>query len=161
MEASNPYAPPAALDPPPHRAVLHPRLASIGIRVEASVLDGILALAVCVPALLVGAIARGNGAGGAWILIVTLVGFYAYQWYLVSTTGQTLGKRWRDIRIVQLDGSPATFVSAVLLRSWVFTVLTAIPLVGAMLYYADIVMFLGSEHRTVHDRLAGTMVIRV
>jgi uncharacterized RDD family membrane protein YckC len=93
------------------------------------------------------------------LVIAPFAALWIYQWYLVSTTGQTLGKRWAGIRIVKVDGSPVTFVSAVLMRSWVFSALTMVPYIGTVLALADIVMIFGSERRTVHDHLAGTQVI--
>lgn len=159
MQAPNPYAPPAAIHATPQTAMFEPRLASLGARFQASLLDGVMVFVVCVPALIFLSATDAHGPGAAAIIFGSFAMLWIYQWYLVSTTGQTLGKRWSSIRIVKVDGSPVSFVSAVLLRSWVFSALTMLPLVGGVLALADILMIFGSERRTVHDHLAGTRVI--
>jgi hypothetical protein len=77
---------------------------------------GVLGCVIALPALILAP--RRGGTGSALIVVLSIAALWAYQWYLLSTTGQTLGKRWSGIRIVKVDGSPLTFVSAVLVRSW-------------------------------------------
>jgi uncharacterized RDD family membrane protein YckC len=52
----------------------------------------------------------GAVSGIAWLGVLLL------QAYLVTTTGQSIAKRWFRIKIVKVDGSPVNFVSGVLLR---------------------------------------------
>jgi uncharacterized RDD family membrane protein YckC len=80
-----------------------------------------------------------------------------YQWYLVSTTGQSLAKRWFGIRIIKLDGSLPGFVNGVLLRSWVTYALNSVcSLVGLI----DALMIFGEESRCLHDQIASTKVVK-
>jgi uncharacterized RDD family membrane protein YckC len=53
-----------------------------------------------------------------------------YQWYLISTTGQSLGKRWLGVQIVRVDGSPSGLRHGVILRSWILGALGNVPGVG-------------------------------
>jgi uncharacterized RDD family membrane protein YckC len=52
MHAPNPYAPPVAVYDSPHRAIFQSPLASIGARVQASLLDGVLSFVVALPSFL-------------------------------------------------------------------------------------------------------------
>jgi uncharacterized RDD family membrane protein YckC len=83
-----------------------------------------------------------------------------YQWYLISTTGQSLGKRWLKIRIVRLDGSLPGFVYGVVLRVWVIGALGYIPYIGSCVGLIDALAIFGEEKRCIHDRIAGTMVVQ-
>lgn len=159
MTDPNPYAPPAAPPEPRHEGTADLRTALIGARVQASMLDGVLSIGIALPVLLIASATKASGSGLSVIVILTIAALWAYQWYLVCTTGQTLGKRWAGVRIVKVDGSPLSFVSAVVLRSWVFALLGAIPGIGPLLGLADVLAIFGSEHRCLHDQLAGTKVV--
>jgi uncharacterized RDD family membrane protein YckC len=134
-----------------------------------------------IDALLVGACAVVGGfidglIGGSERLLVLLVLIAAapieiYQWYLVTKTGQTLGKRWLKLKIVKMDGSAVDFMSGVVLRSWpllafyalshLISVETVRTLVIDLVLLVDAVLVLGSERRALHDYIAGTRVISV
>ena len=100
---------------------------------------------------------------GAALFVLTI-----YQWYLLSTLGQTIGKRACGIRIVHdLTGKPAGFFRAVVLRSLmpmlIVGVATALlgwlfPPIGGLLAVFNLVPIFGPERRCVHDYLAGTQV---
>jgi uncharacterized RDD family membrane protein YckC len=111
--------------------------------------------------------------------------FLAVQAYFLTTRGQTLGKLFFHIRIVRsADGGPAGFARAVLLRyivpellllaltwraatgdghapfAWIS--LDSWPEALAMvLQLADVLFIFTADRRCLHDRLAGTKVIRV
>ena len=93
------------------------------------------------------------------LVLLGVIAVAAYQWYLVSTTGQTLGKRLLRIRIVLRNGDPVGFVHGVLLRSWVMFLLGAFPYVGSCVNLVDILMIFTVGHRCLHDRIAGTIVV--
>jgi uncharacterized RDD family membrane protein YckC len=77
--------------------------------------------------------------------------------YVVALTlagGQTIGKMAFGVRVVDRAGRPVT-VSVALVRVLAYLV-SVLPLgLGVAM------MFLDAERRTVHDRLAGTRVLRV
>lgn len=96
--------------------------------------------------------------GAALVLAVWLL-----QIYLVSTTGQTLGKRWLGIRIVCTDGRNPGFVRGYLLRTGVLRaiefLLSPLIVVPPIFWVVNVCM-LGTQHgRTIHDRIAGTRVV--
>ena len=87
-----------------------------------------------------------------------------YQWYLISTTGQSLAKKWFRIRIVKTDNTGVDFVSGVLLREWVLGFVAGaingvIPSAGSIVSLVDALMIFGSERRCLHDVIASTKVV--
>lgn len=178
--ALDPFAPPAAdLDPRLLPEGAKQPLAGRWTRLGAAWLDGIVLL----PCLLVGGVISfliWNGAD-AWtaeavksptrtlgifaIFFLCCIPMLAYQWYLVSTTGQSLGKRWTKIKIVKKDGSPVDFVSAVLLRSWVPVIVgwvfagIGLNVLANFYNFADTVSIFTSQRRMLHDLIAGTKVV--
>lgn len=83
-----------------------------------------------------------------------------YQWMLISRTGQTIGKKWMRIRVVKLDGSPVSFGDGVATREWVTQALNFIPCVGPLVNLVGYLMIFGEGRRCLHDRIAGTKVIK-
>jgi uncharacterized RDD family membrane protein YckC len=157
----NPYAPPVAdVDA---GAVLpltdqNQMLAERGTRFVAQLLDGLLAFGAVVPFGIAFFLSDKNFW---WLLGIVpfLLALSIYQWYLVATRGQTLGKGWMNIKIVKLDGSPVNFVSGVLLRNWVSGIIGAIPTVGMIFRLVDICLIFAADRRCIHDHIAGTKVI--
>jgi uncharacterized RDD family membrane protein YckC len=161
----NPYAPPSIGAQGPVWAQfgqVQLPLASPGARLGAHILDGFVYFGAL---LLMGLPAVALGPDASTVLAV--LGFFGvsiYQWYLLSTTGQSIGKKLLRIRVVKVDGSPVDFVSAVLLRSWAFfalVVVGSVLVIGAILPLVDALMIFGDEHRCLRDHLAGTKVVEV
>lgn len=93
---------------------------------------------------------------GLALLVVGSLGFAIYQWYLISTTGQSLGKKWLNIRIVGVGGRPVNFVNGVILREWVLPFLGAfVPFLGLI----DALLIFGQKRQCLHDLIASTQVV--
>lgn len=168
----NPYAPP---DPAAdirwqERAGLELQiLASRGTRFGAVILDNLLYAGCMVPAgIIMFVMLQSNPiqAMQEWSIlmpvvlgILAMLGLAIYQWYLISTTGQTLGKKWLGIKIVKMDGSDVDFVSGVVLRSWVIGFIGMVPYIGGCVGLLDALWIFGEEHRCLHDHIAGTKVV--
>lgn len=101
--------------------------------------------------------------GGIYLGLIMLcaIGLIAYQAYLTSTTGQSLGKRWIGLKIVRSDGAPAGFVRGWLLRRFLHTIVVAVPIAGPLYWLTDALWCLGPKGMCLHDHLSGTMVIAV
>src|SRR5256885_382096 len=123
IDPVNPFsAPTANLESPGVMPAPSGILAAPTTRLVAVLLDGLLFLPAVLLFAMAGYAMRSKASsdlnlpmmigGGLYIL-----GLAGYQIYLLSTKGQTLGKRWMKIRIVRMDGSPPGFVHAFLLRS--------------------------------------------
>jgi uncharacterized RDD family membrane protein YckC len=82
------------------------------------------------------------------------------QIWMLSTRGQTIGKRIVGIRIVRAaDGSPPGFVHAWLLRDFVRGILCSIPVLGRIFCLVDLCFIFRADRRCIHDLIAGTRVI--
>ena len=98
--------------------------------------------------------------GVAAIGFLGALGTAIYQWMLISRTGQSLGKKWTDIRIEKIDGSRVTFGAGVVLRNWVPKVMGAVPYLGMLFHLIDCLFIFREDRRCLHDHIAGTRVVR-
>lgn len=90
--------------------------------------------------------------------LVTLV-MVAYQYHLLLTTGQSLGKRMLGIKVVRTDGSPADLGRLLFLRN-LLPVFINLPTCG-LFSLVNALMILTAERRCLHDHIADTVVIQV
>lgn len=182
----NPAAPPPPLPaadvaaPAPVSAPM-PELAGRGTRLGAFLLDYVLSVLVALPgALIIGpafvglllAAARGEqpdfsvvDAGTLLLGLAVLSGgsllLLVVQVVMLSTRGQTIGKRLLGIRVVRHpDGLPASFVHAWLLRNFVPGLIQVLPWIGFVFYLADALFIFTPERRCLHDLIAGTKVVK-
>lgn len=165
-------------------------LAGVGERIGAYCINQMLTGLAMVP-LIIGFIASfvdktSSGNGRMWLLmgLLVMVAYYAWQIYLMSKYGQSLGKRLLNIRVIKADGEEAGFVNVVLLRELVFNVGVGFgagvfggivgglgaPEVGSFLgggaqiiasLACLVMLFAHSERRTLQDLIANTVVIKV
>ena len=97
-------------------------------------------------------------AGALWLGALLL--YFGVQWVLIARSGQNLGKRWVGIKIVKTDGSDVGFVDGVILREWIMLgLLVLCSSLHLLLLLASALMLLSPQRRTLHDLLAGTVVI--
>ncbi len=88
---------------------------------------------------------------GLYIIVVLI-----WQAVWLTKRGQTVGKKVVKIRIVrQKDGQNGGFVTNVLLRCFVNSLIGLIPLY----HLFDSLFILGEAKRCCHDRIAGTVVV--
>jgi uncharacterized RDD family membrane protein YckC len=164
-EIMSPFSPPKANLEGGAVAAGALRLAERGTRLAAVLLDGLLILPAAIIGGLGAALGRtdgkpGPGFGiamglvGLWIIAVAI-----YQIYLLSTRGQTVGKRWMKVRVVKLDGSQPGFVHAVLLRVFVNGLISAVPYLGGIYGLVDILFVFREDRRCLHDLIASTRVV--
>lgn len=139
------------------------RMVDGGIKVLAGLVGGLLGAGIGYllwkaggPTTLVeGGIVLGLALG--WLAIV------ATNIYLITLTGQTLGKRRLGIRIVRTDGLPAGFLQGWPLRTLpVFglsTLLGNVMLPGWIAFVVDFAFVASKNSRMLHDFAAETRVI--
>ena len=88
--------------------------------------------------------------------VVASLALLVYQLYLISATGQTLGKRFIGIRIVLKDTlENGGFVVNVLKRGLLNGLLCLVP--GYFL--VDSLFIFKEDRRCIHDLIAGTCVV--
>jgi uncharacterized RDD family membrane protein YckC len=97
---------------------------------------------------------------GATVLVTGWLVLTVIQIILLSLRGQSIGKIVAGVRIVRLDGQPAGFVHAWLLRNFVVRIICAVPTVGPIFWLTDILFIFSEGRRCVHDRIAGTRVVK-
>lgn len=130
----------------PKRDVVRGDLADLGTRLVALLIDGFIisvAAGILIPA-------TGRAGGLVWFIFGV-----AYQWYfLTQQDGQTLGKKFMNIRVVKVDGTPLT-AADVIVRCVGYFVnsILGIPL-GFLWAFWD------KDRQGWHDKLARTIVVR-
>jgi len=80
-----------------------------------------------------------------------------FQWWLISTRGQSIGKFLLGMRIVADGGRNPGFLQGVVLRNWLRALLSMLPFFALL----DALFILGDSHRCIHDYIANTYVMNV
>jgi len=97
---------------------------------------------------------------GLGLMSIVWVGMLVCQCYLLAIRGQTIGKIVMGLRIVRFeDGGNPGFVKAVLLRTFLWAIITAVPVVGTLVGVVGILFIFRDDQRCLHDHLAGTRVV--
>lgn len=74
--------------------------------------------------------------------------------------GQTIGKKIMNIKIVNMERKQVSIINLYTLRYLVFSLVNQIPTVGSLINLVNILFIFGKERRCLHDRIAGTCVIK-
>lgn len=135
-------------------------LASIGLRCGAFLLDYILVLMV--PAIFISIALLFKRVNSPIATLILLAGYalmtllIVLNWiYLVRNDGQTLGKRILGIRIVQRNGRPPDYSQVLLRHAMGYPLLLLSCGIGWIWALWD------RKQQGWHDKLAGTVVVRV
>ncbi len=139
--------------------------ASIGKRIAAVLLDGLLGFAAEVPGFVfiaIGAASAGPSGrleGGAaalfflgyFIAFVGALGIGIYNIYLLGRDGASLGKRWMHIKVLDPAGQPLGFGKA-FLREFLK------GLIGGLCFILWLWPLWDKEQQGLHDKIFGTHV---
>jgi uncharacterized RDD family membrane protein YckC len=159
----NPYAPPRArvrdIAAPKEQLVLAERSSRLG----AAIVDGLIfAAMVYIPMGIGVAMSAVSGdESGVFALLglgLMLAGLGVWLYMTLkqlSATGQSLAKKYFNIKIVRSDGSPASLGNIVWKRNVVNALLGIIPLYGII----DVLLIFGEERKCLHDKIADTIVV--
>lgn len=165
----NPYSGPRSPLPgqPRPDAMASLELATRSSRLAAQILNGLaltgLVLLFGLPGIVMLALNPQDGASNLVMLAGLFVG--ALFWLVtnlrqLAQTGQSLGKKWMQIRVATLAGEKPGLGQLVLMRYLSMQLLGAIPVAGPFVGLADALMIFGEEQRCLHDRIAGTVVLK-
>jgi uncharacterized RDD family membrane protein YckC len=177
--SDNPYQPPSAtleVAEPEQELVLADR----GTRLGAVMLDGLLGGAIMLPLMGLALWYSGVFSGSSsllqqWMALmkgpgqyvvqlgiaaVGFVLFLALQGWPLAHYGQTWGKRWLGIRIVDLEGRKPEFVRLLALRYGVGQLAGQLPCVNIVYGLTDTLMIFREDRRCLHDFMAGTRVVK-
>jgi uncharacterized RDD family membrane protein YckC len=162
---ANPYAAPTARIEQPLEQFGELNKASRGTRLGAYLLDafivGVWAIPFYVATFSATYTRTPDAAPGmfSWLGLMVAVGLVIYNFVLLHRSGQTIAKKWLGIRIVRNDGSRAGLGRIFALRMLVPGIIGAIPFVGIVFTLVDALFIFGDERRTLHDRIADTIVV--
>lgn len=167
---SNPYAAPQGNFQPNKPVSTGPQLASRDVRFLGALIDGILAMIIAVPivllttfvfAALLGESLLGQIVGWGINLALGLLIFLALHGYLLATRGKTIGKLVMKTTILdRKTGQLVPFGPLYAKRYLLVSLLFSIPYVGGLLAIVDALMIFRSNHACLHDDIAGTMVVK-
>ncbi len=173
-ESSNLYAPPRSEVKDVAGDEAH-ELASRPARLGAVIADSLFGFILFTPAYVanfatIAQQSRGNPLA-VWVNLAKTGGWFyvgllgalvvlAIDLILLARNGQTIGKKLLGIKVVRVDGSPVSLFRVFFLRYVCNTFLTLIPLFGSLYSLIDSLMIFGESRRTVHDRIADTIVIK-
>jgi uncharacterized RDD family membrane protein YckC len=146
------------------------QIAGVGARIGGALVDGffqMIGVAIAFGIIFAAGALEENGqqpgpAALAAIGVAVLVALIPpiVNVVLISMSGQTVGKKALGTRMVlESTGEPAKFVQGFLVRQLAFGFITNIPVVGVFIALADIGFLFSENAKTLHDRLAGTVVI--
>ncbi len=150
------------------------------VRLGAAVLDSLLASVAILPGILlmgpsflalVTAYTRGEqpdiaAIGGAGLVLGGLVAAagwfvqFVIQVWLISTRGQSIGKKLLGIRIVKFaDHTNPGFLHGWFLRNFIRGVIQMVPYIGFVFALVNLAFIFGEQRRCLHDLIAGTKVV--
>lgn len=146
-------------------------LASRGSRLVAVIIDGIIAVPILfVIAKMTGfwdqvipRLASGTPLNFEEIIIIFCVGqclFLALNGYFLSKHGQTIGKRIIGIKIVGIQRENLGLMKIYFLRYLITSIISQIPMIRSFFNLINILFIFGKERRCLHDRIAGTVVVK-
>lgn len=141
------------------------RLASRWRRLFASIVDSIVMMVLIIPLMYFTGAFDDIMAGGEpsliYNLVLGLVGvivFVVINGHFLISSGQTVGKKLLNIRIVTDQGKHAEF--GVLVTRYAFYLgVPLIPVIGGMINLVNILFIFNSTKQCLHDKIAGTYVI--
>lgn len=141
----------------PEKTVLSFRLAGLGPRLMAQILDIAILYAVLTALTMVSALTTMTGSATVLILTMSLwfIGPFLYFTCLEAFwNGQTIGKKAMRLRVRNSDGTAASF-GPILIRN----LLRFADFLPLFYFAGTVVSFLNQRHQRIGDLAAGTIVI--
>jgi len=142
-------------------------LASRWARLGASLIDSIIMMIVVLPAMYFTGgfegIMEGREPGFVYtfsIGILSFIVFFAINYRFLVTTGQTIGKKALEIKIVDLNGNTPQFQPQLLIRYAVYLLPGQIPVAGQIFSVINVLFIFGAKKRCIHDLVAKTKVVQ-
>jgi uncharacterized RDD family membrane protein YckC len=74
----------------------------------------------------------------------------------MGRNGQSIAKKLLNIKVVRTDGSPATLGRLIWLRNVVNGLISLVPFYGII----DALFIFGESRQCLHDKIAGTVVLK-
>jgi len=151
-------------------------------RLAAAGIDGLIQLAICLPAIFgavpglaaaVGDYSTGVAdlnpmallftiftGPGAVVSLLCFIAWAAITTWLVWKNSQSIGKRLLGIKIVRTDGSRASLGRIFWLRNVLNAIPGWLPYIGLLYQLVDPLFIYQDSRQCLHDKIAGTIVIK-
>lgn len=97
------------------------------------------------------------------MIIVSIIQFYYFVFYPYKNNGQTLGKKWNKVKVVDLDGNNLPLWRFFVREFFsIFIIIIGNQFMGmlAYLWFLTYLLALTKEKRALHDIIAGTQVVK-
>lgn len=136
-------------------------------RFLASMLDGVIIMAIIAPAMILTGGFDDVSSGGQPSLgysmlmaAIGMAGFVLLNGKLLATSGQTIGKKALGIKIVDTNGNLPSVKQHLLKRYAVYFLPGQIPIAGGLFSTINILFIFGKQKRCIHDNIGDTMVVK-
>jgi uncharacterized RDD family membrane protein YckC len=140
--------------------------AGFGVRLVAAIIDSVLLSALMIPFIIIVVVfmMRMQTTGEpSPLMMVALFGSYflmlvislAYQLIFIGKKGATPGKKFMKLRVTFPDGTYPIGIGKAFLRMVGYMLSGMICYIGFLM-----IIFDKEQHRALHDKIAGTVVIR-
>ncbi|MEG3765466.1 RDD family protein [Alteromonas sp. 14N.309.X.WAT.G.H12] len=139
------------------------RLASRGERFAAAIIDTVVSILATIPFIfIVGAEEFAEPGLGLIALSFAygLTSLLVVNGYLLFHYGQTVGKRFLNIRIEDMSGRQASLGTIIMKRYIPVSLAMYIPVIGGIVSLVDVCFIFRQDRRCVHDHIANTRVCR-
>ncbi|UPR54238.1 RDD family protein [Vibrio cyclitrophicus] len=143
-------------------------LASRWSRVGASLIDGLIGIAMMTPIFLYTdyfqKIFDTGKIDTKELLIASVYGWVVFllcHGYLLQKKGQTIGKNVMEIAIVDMDGKQIGLFNIVIKRILPMSIFVYIPVIGQFISILNYLFVFRKNRRCLHDLIAGTQVVSV
>jgi len=93
-------------------------------------------------------------------LLFSFLTYIAINGYLLSTSGQTIGKRLVGTRIVDMQGHLKPLGTVLGIRFAFYAIIPYLPFIGWLLGLANLLFIFRRDKRCIHDLVAGTQVVK-
>ena len=128
---------------------------SVGDRILAYLLDRLILIIYSVAALAV-FVKLDNEPSYLWLIVFGVPWLFYSVLFEIFMNGQTPGKKVLKIKVVRLDGTPATIGDYIL--RWIFAFVDIFILSGAV---AVVMVAMGGKGQRLGDVVAGTAVVKL
>lgn len=142
-------------------------LASRWARLGASIIDSIIMMVILLPVMYFtggfDGIMEGVQPGFVYSLGIAVLGiivFFVINYRYLIASGQTVGKKVLEIKIVDLNGNLPVFQPQLVIRYAVYMLPGQIPIVGQIFSFINILFIFTAEKRCIHDLVAKTKVVK-
>ncbi|MDJ1133228.1 RDD family protein [Streptomyces iconiensis] len=157
-----PYGAPGPVNPAADPLAGMPPLASRGKRLLARIID---ALIVGIPVGLVVGLAEGgystNSGQTYWQQAVYTLVYLIYEGLMLTTSGQTLGKKLMRIRVGMLQNGAVPAGPPGWFRAATYSLPALVPCIGFLFWLVNVLFCTWDQpyHQCVHDKAARTVVV--